>query len=111
MKRLARGTAAALLITVLIVAGLSAGAHPPSNKKLPPSQATADLQKARTLMDAAKTKLTQAGKYACCVKAPEGSKVAGCDLCARVNGACNCAVNLAAGKGVCGDCLSGWKAG
>ena len=28
-----------------------------------------------------------------------------------MNGSCNCAANLAAGKGVCGDCLSGWKAG
>src|SRR5437870_3156889 len=111
MKRFVRGAAAAFLIIVLIAASPNAWAHPPNNKKLPPSQATAGLQKARQLMDVAKTKLKQTGKYACCVKAPEGSKAAGCDLCARVNGSCNCAANMAAGKGVCGDCLSGWKAG
>ncbi len=107
----ARRAATAFLTPLLLVLALSAGAHPPQNTNLPPTKATGDLQTARRLMDAAKTKLTQAGKYACCIKAPEGAKAAGCDLCARVNGSCNCAVNLAAGKGVCGDCLSGWKTG
>lgn len=101
-----------LLGAALFLTGVAgAGAHPPVKKKLPPTQAAADLKKARELMDAAKTKLSGQGKYACCVKAPEGAKSAGCDLCAARNGSCNCAANLAAGKGVCGDCLSGWKAG
>ena len=100
-----------VLFALLLASSLTARAHPPANLNLPPTQATPDLQKARVLMDAAKQKLTTQGKYACCVKAPQGSKVAGCDLCARVNGSCNCAANLAAGKGICGDCLAGWKAG
>lgn len=100
-----------LAALLLLVLGTKALAHPPANKNLPPTRAVADLQRARVLMDAAKTKLTQQGRYACCVKEPEGSKAAGCDLCARMNGSCNCGANLVAGKGVCGDCLAGWKAG
>ena len=110
MKMFSRGLLAAVLM-LLLLAGTEALAHPPSSKPLPPTQATAELQKARQLMDAAKMKLMQSGKYGCCIKAPVGSKAAGCDLCARVNGSCNCAANLAAGKGVCGECLGGWKAG
>jgi len=107
------GCALSMVLTALLLAVASAAfaAHPPSKKGLPPTKATADLKKARELMDAAKSKLAQQGKYACCVKAPEGSKAAGCDLCARMNGSCNCASSLAAGKGVCGDCCAGWKGG
>ena len=101
-----------LTLFILILAiNNTAWAHPPTDKNLPPTQATADLKQARDLMDVAKAKLGAQGKYACCIKAPPASKVGGCDLCARVNGSCNCAANLAAGKGVCGDCLSGWKSG
>lgn len=100
-----------LAVLALFSAVGTARAHPPTDKKLPPTKATPELKKARTLLDAAKTKLAAQGKYSCCIKAPEGSKAAGCDLCAHVNGSCNCAANLAAGKGVCGDCLGGWKAG
>jgi hypothetical protein len=110
MRRLTPGLRALVCALALFVPGTTAWAHPP-NTKLPPTKATSELKKAREAMDAAKTKLTAQGKYACCVKAPEGSKAAGCDLCAVVNGSCNCAANLAAGKGVCGDCLGGWKAG
>ena len=95
----------------MICSVAAAGAHPPSNKALPPTQAAADLKRARSLMDVAKAKLLEQGKYGCCVKAPVGSKTPGCDLCARMNGSCNCAANLMAGKGVCGECLGGWKAG
>lgn len=111
MRRFSLAVQVILGILFLCAAGVRGWAHPPANAKLPPTQATAELKKARALMDAAKTKLTAQGKYACCIKAPEGSKAAGCDLCARVNGSCNCAANLAAGKGVCGDCLGGWKTG
>jgi hypothetical protein len=111
MRRPVPGVMTTLIAVVLLTSPWGGWAHPPTNKRLPPTQATADLKSARELMDAAKTKLLQQGKYACCVKAPQGSKTAGCDLCARMNGSCNCAANLVQGKGVCGDCLSGWKAG
>src|SRR5258706_4628954 len=111
MKRLFQGILAIVCAVMLLSNSLGVWAHPPVKKKLPPSKAAPDLKKARELMDAAKTKLLKAGKYACCIKAPKGAKAAGCDLCARMNGSCNCAANLVAGKGVCGDCLSGWKAG
>jgi hypothetical protein len=73
-------------------------------KKLPKSKAAADIKLARKKLAAAKKKLAAAGRYSCCV-AP------GCDLCLRVNGSCECAANLAAGKGACGECVGGWKAG
>lgn len=111
MTRFSPGILTVLFALAMFSCGRISQAHPPVNTKLPPTKATPDLKKARELMDIAKTKLAMQGKYACCVKAPEGSKAAGCDLCARVNGSCNCAANSAAGKGVCGDCLSGWKAG
>ena len=81
------------------------------NKKKPPSKAGADLKQARMLMDTAKMKLSEQGKYSCCIKAPKEAKGTGCDLCAKENGSCNCGANLAAGKGVCGECLGGWKTG
>jgi hypothetical protein len=55
-------------------------------------------------VDAAKVKLAAEGKYACCIKPT-------CDVCARVNGSCMCAVSVAQGKGACGECFAGWKAG
>jgi hypothetical protein len=110
MNRVSKILLAALAAYCLAAASACLAAHPPT-KKLPPTKATADLKKARELMDAAKSKLSQQGKYSCCVKAPAGSKAAGCDLCAYMNGSCNCGANLAVGKGVCGDCLSAWKAG
>jgi hypothetical protein len=81
------------------------------DKKRPPTKAKADLAAARVQMDAAKKKLMELGRYSCCVKAPPDSKAPGCDLCAKEHGSCNCGANLAAGKGVCGDCLAGWKSG
>ena len=105
------GARVVVAAAALLSHGAGAWAHPPANKNLPPTQAGPDLKNARALMDAAKTKLLEQGKYSCCVKAPVGSKTPGCDLCARMNGSCNCAANLAAGKGVCGECLGGWKAG
>lgn len=80
-----------------------AWAHDPSGPKKP-SKADADLKTARTKMDAVKAKLTQKGRYACCIKK-------GCDLCARRNGSCACALNIAKGKGACGECYAGWKRG
>ena len=89
--------------TVLLLATV-ASAHDPKAKKLPPTKSTPDAKAARAAMDAAKTKLASEGKYACCI-APT------CDVCARVNGSCMCAVSVAQGKGACGECFAGWKAG
>jgi hypothetical protein len=69
-----------------------------------PTKAAADLKLAREAMAAAKRKLTAQGRYNCCVRPS-------CNLCARVNGSCNCAANVKAGKGACGECYGGWKAG
>src|SRR5687767_1943673 len=91
-----------------ILAGAVAFAHEDDVKR-PPTKAKAELQKARKQMDAAKQKLLQDGKYRCCVKPPPTAKVGGCDTCAKMHGSCNCAANLSQGKGVCGDCLAGWK--
>jgi hypothetical protein len=82
-----------------------AAAHEPGGPKKPiPPAAKRDLEMARKALDAAKHQLAQQGKYACCVQPS-------CDLCARANGSCACAANLLAGKGVCGECQGGWKAG
>ena len=71
---------------------------------LKPTAAAGDLKRAREALDAAKRKLAARGRYACCVKPS-------CNLCARVNGSCNCAANVAAGKGACGECYGGWQNG
>jgi hypothetical protein len=72
-------------------------------KEVVPSQATGLLAAERKALDNAKRTLFQEGRYACCVRP-------GCDSCARAGG-CPCGANLAAGKGTCGECLSGWKGG
>ena len=86
-------------------------AHPPPSGRPTSYAATSGFEKSAGADGRCENETAQAGKYACCVKAPEGSKAAGCDLCARMNGSCNCACQSCCGKGVCGDCLSGWKAG
>ena len=67
------------------------------------TRAGKDLKTARDQMDIARKKLTEQGRYACCVRP-------GCSLCAHVSGSCSCAANAGKG-GVCGECLAGWKAG
>ena len=62
-------------------------------------------------MDAYKTRLTQDGKYDCCMNKPVGAKTEGCDTCAKTVGSCKCGANLAAGKGVCGECYGAWQGG
>lgn len=102
---------ACLQAACLLTASVS-GAHAhDDDKKKPPTKAKAGLALARKQMDEAKRKMIAGGRYACCVKAPPGSKVEGCDMCAKMNGSCNCGASLAQGKGVCGDCLAGWKTG
>src|SRR5262249_1955580 len=98
-------------LLVLVILAFPAAAHEDDKmKKLPPSKAGPQLQQARGRMDAAKAKLLAQGRYACCIRPPEGAKAPGCDLCAKENGSCQCGSSLAQGKGVCGECLAGWKA-
>lgn len=95
-----------IVLGCVCVAGAAsrASAHDPKGKKLPPTKSTADARAARAAMDAAKRRLAADGRYACCIKPA-------CDLCARVNGSCACAASVAQGKGACGECFAGWKAG
>ncbi len=95
---------------ISLVFSMNAFAHEDDDvSKLPPSKTKAQLAQARKLMDIGKDKLAKKGRYSCCIRPVSGSKASGCDLCARENGSCSCASNLAQGKGVCGDCLTGWK--
>ena len=103
-KFLAAACAAVLAAACLLVAAADASAHDPKGKKLGATKAQADLDAGRASMDAAKKKLAAAGNYSCCTKPS-------CDTCARVNGSCACAENVKAGKGACGECVEGWKAG
>ena len=100
-----------LLVALACLSSVPTFAHDDDDKKKKPTKAAKELKLARTLMDAAKKKLAEQGKYSCCIKAPKEAKGTGCDLCAKENGSCNCGANLAAGKGVCGECLGGWKTG
>jgi hypothetical protein len=80
-------------------------------KKLPPTKAKPDLRRARALMDAAKRKLTAQNRFACCIQPPPEARAPGCDWCVREVGSCACGINLMAGKGVCGECVGGWRDG
>jgi len=95
-----------LRILVAAVTFLTSGAwaHEGDKKPKKPSAASAELKAARAKLDDAKKKLAAQGKYSCCLKKS-------CDICARQNGSCNCAANVAAGKGACGECQEGWVAG
>ncbi len=109
LRKLGRiGLAVCLLLAVL---SPKARAHDDEDKPKKPTKAQKDLKRAREAMDSYKTALTKAGKYSCCVQKPMGSKVGGCDLCAKTAGSCNCGANLASGKGVCGECYGAWKGG
>ena len=99
-----RFTAVKRLPRLLIAGALLLQAHEGGRQNLKPTKAQADLKIARRQMDAAKKKLAAQGRYSCCVKPA-------CDLCARVNGSCACAGNVASGKGACGDCYGGWQGG
>ena len=103
-------TTLALSLSLLTIPR-SAWAHDDEDKPKTPTKATADLKKARTAMDTYKTRLTKDGKYGCCMTKPVGAKTDGCDTCAKTVGSCNCGANLAAGKGVCGECYGAWKNG
>jgi hypothetical protein len=86
----------------VLVANLHA--HEGGVKNQKPTKAQKDLDLAAQQMKRAKAKAAAAGHYNCCVRPS-------CDLCLRLHGVCNCARNVAAGKGACGECYAGWLAG
>lgn len=57
-------------------------------------------QKAKDLLAEAKEEMY----YNCCIKNP-------CDRCALDHQSCNCAKDIASGKGICSDCYAGWQLG
>jgi hypothetical protein len=79
-------------------------AHEGGKKDLKPTKAQADLDAAKRALDKAKKDLAAQGRYSCCIRPS-------CSLCARKNGSCNCARNVAAGRGACGECYAAWRAG
>jgi hypothetical protein len=91
-------------ITVLLLFALAAFAHEGGKKNTKPTAAQKDLDEAKSLLALAKKELSAQGKHSCCVKP-------GCDLCPMTRGACSCAENARSGRGVCGECVGGWKAG
>ena len=93
-----------LRLTALLLLGTALMAHEHGAKTLKPTKAQANIDAARKKLDARKKKLSADGKYKCCVKP-------GCTLCIRTNGSCNCAANVRAGRGACGECQEGWLAG
>lgn len=84
----------------LILTLAYAAAHEGGRENQKPTKAERDLRDARKYQDRALKKLKAAGRYTCCVKPA-------CRLCLR-NGSCNCAANVAKGKGACGECVGGW---
>jgi len=94
----------ASLWALLLAAGPALLGHEGGVRNPKPTKARADLKLSERKMAAAKKKLAAQGRYNCCVKPS-------CSLCARVNGSCNCAVNVAKGLGACGECYGGWQAG
>lgn len=92
------------LASLALMTLLPLDAHEGSKKNSKPTAARQDLKDARKALDAAKKQLGAGGQYKCCVKPS-------CDLCAATKGSCDCAANVTAGKGSCGECLAGRKVG
>lgn len=95
-----------LILTLLIALAASAASHPIPKFRFP-SKALAKLLEASKELAAYKSELVKDGKLSCCIKKP----VNGCNMCVAQNGSCNCAANLLAGKGTCGECKAGWANG
>jgi len=95
-----------VVATLALVSAMAARlcAHEGGVKNQKPTKAQKDLDLAAQQMKPAKAKAAAAGHYNCCVRPS-------CDLCLRLHGVCNCAANVAAGKGACGECYAGWQAG
>ena len=91
-------------LAIALVFALASSAHEGGVRNQKPTKAAPHLSRAAKRLEAARKELTKSGKYQCCVKP-------GCDLCLTERGVCDCAASMAAGKGACGECLSGWQAG
>src|SRR5690242_9364070 len=89
---------------LLFACMLALSGHEHGRKSNKPTKAQADIDRAARTLKKAKAKLAQQGRYSCCVRPS-------CDLCARKNGSCNCANNVRAGRGACGECYGAWQAG
>ena len=73
---------------------------PPGSNAQPP----VELEQAQTALLQAKRTLVEEKRFACCIRG-------GCGQCAH-EANCSCGADLASGKkGVCGDCLDGWRSG
>src|SRR5437588_316645 len=82
---------------------IAALAHDPARAPATPTAASPDLAQAKRALDAAKRTLAAQGRYSCCIRG-------GCAMCARELH-CPCGGDLAKHKGVCGECLDGWRSG
>lgn len=89
---------------LLLLCAITVFAHEGGKKNTKPTAAQKDLDESKSLLALAKKELAGQGKYSCCVKP-------GCDLCPMTRGKCSCADNARSGRGVCGECMGGWKAG
>ena len=98
------------IVCLLAVLSAIAFAHPVPKFNFPSKAATL-LKDAAKELELYKKSLDDAGKYACCIKPPKGSKVDGCNMCAAKNGSCACGSNLAKGLGTCGECKGAWMNG
>lgn len=96
------------LLAALLVIG-PAVAHPPTG--LPPTKAWPEILEAASAFEAYKQSLFDAGRLACCMQPPKGSRIASCDRCVERNGSCACGINLSEGEGVCGECVGAWRFG
>jgi hypothetical protein len=91
------------VVAILAMAAVAL-AHEGGLRNSKPTKARKKLDAAARKLADAKKQLAAAGRYRCSVRPS-------CDLCARTTGSCNCGPNAAAGRGVCGECLGGWRAG
>ncbi len=73
-------------------------------KKMKQTAEDKELAEIRDDLTKVKGKLTEQGKYHCCIAST-------CDFCALAVGKCPCGHNVAKGKPVCGTCAGGWAAG
>jgi hypothetical protein len=89
---------------LLIVFTVAAMGHDNAKQSGKPTKAQPQLNKAAKIIQNLKKKSVAAGRHQCCVKKS-------CDLCTQTGGSCACARSVAAGKGSCGQCFAGWKAG
>lgn len=99
-----------VLIAIAVILGLSSCQRddPPkegtASKHVTASNGAAMVAEAKAMLDAAKQKLMEEGKYGCCIRHS-------CDYCALHESSCDCYEDLREGKHVCIECYSGWQRG